>query len=197
MPKNNISKIYFADYLSFLLKSPLTTWWGLATAIVGIVGFTLTGPNIQLGRIWILVIIFIVSFSLFVGFQVLFNGWKLFATNRQKIEIIEIIRIDGEQIFVLDCPPYHRVGSFLEVYRVKELIVIPIGFIETFHQKEDGLVQAKPVWIMPIHLRDLESRELSVDSLKAYPSMTKSTLTRWVNAEAESKIQDLFRKGMK
>ena len=88
-------------------------------------------------------------------------------------------------------------GSFLEVYRVKELIEIPIGFIETFHQKEDGLVQAKPVWIMPIHLRDLESRELSVDSVKAYPSMTKSTLTRWVNAEAESKIQDLFRKGMK
>lgn len=197
MPKNNKSKAYFTDYLSFLLKSPLATWWGVATAIVGLAGFTLTGPNIQLGRLWVLTIIFIVSFSLFVGFQVFIKGWKLFASNREQIEIIEIIRADGEQIFVLDCPPFHRVGSFLEVYRVKELIEIPIGFIETFHQKEDGLVQAKPVWIMPIHLRDLESRELSVDSVKAYPSMTKSTLTRWVNAEAESKIQDLFRKGMK
>lgn len=190
-------KINFTDYLSFLLKSPLATWWAVATALVGFAGFILTGPNIQLDRLWILAIIFTVSFSLFVGFQVFIKGWKLFALNRQKIEIIDIIRADGEQVFVLDCPPFHRIGSFLEVYRVKESIEIPIGFIETFHQKEDGLIQAKPVWIMPIHLHDLESRELSVDSLKAYPSMTKSTLARWVNAEAESKIQDLFRKGMK
>lgn len=195
MPPASDYKIDFIDYLSFLFKSPLTTWWGVATALVGFIGFTLTDQNFQINRLWILIIIFIVSFSLFVGFQVFIKGWKLYASSSQKITIIEIIRADDEQIFVLDCPPFHRVGSFLEVYRVKELIEIPMGFIETFHQKEDGLIQAKPVWIMPIHLRDLETRELSVDSLKAYPSMTKETLGRWVNDEAESKIQDLFRKG--
>lgn len=197
MTQGHKYKSNFTDYLAFILKSPVATWWGLATAFVGIIGFILTGPNIQINRLWILVIIFTISFSLFVGFQVFFKGWKLYASYNKKIEIIEIVRADGEHIFLLDCPSFHKVGSFLEIYRVKELIEIPIGFIETFHQKEDGLVQAKPVWIMPIHLRDLESRELSVDSLRAYPSMTKATLTRWVNAEAESKIQDLFRKGTK
>lgn len=197
MPRILNHKNSFTDYLAFLFKSPLTTWWGVATALVGVVSFTLTNQNLTINRLWILLIIFIVSFSLFVGFQVSVKAWKLYVSSNQQINIIEVIRADDEQIFLLDCPPFHKVGSFLEIYRVKESIEIPIGFIETFHQKEDGLIQAKPVWIMPIHLHDLESRELSVDSLKAYPSMTKATLTRWVNAEAESKIQDLFRKGTK
>ncbi|RJP77035.1 MAG: hypothetical protein C4522_16435 [Desulfobacteraceae bacterium] len=47
MPKDDKYKIYFTDYLSFLLKSPLATWWGVATAIVGFVGFsTLTMENL-------------------------------------------------------------------------------------------------------------------------------------------------------
>ncbi|MBF0235635.1 MAG: hypothetical protein HQK65_21765 [Desulfamplus sp.] len=195
-PSSNY-KNSFGDYLAFLFKSPLGTWWALATALVGFVGFMLTDDKIELNRFWLLGIILIVSFGLFVGFQVFLKGWNLYTSRNQQINILEIIRSEDEHIFVLKCPDFHRIGSFLEVYRVKELIEIPIGFIETFHQKEDGLIQAKPVWIMPIHLRDIESRELSVESLKAYPSMTKSTLNRWVDNEAESKIQDLFRKGMK
>ena len=197
MSRKYKSKSPFIAYLSFVLKSPISTWWGLATALIGIVGFTLTDQNIQINRLWLLVLIFIASFSLYVGFHVFYKGWQLYASNKEKIEIIEIVRAGGEHVFLLDCPASHRIGSFLEVYRVKESIEIPIGFIETFHKKEDGLIQAKPVWIMPIHLKDLESRELSVESIKAYPSMTKATLYRWINDEAESKIRDLLRKGMK
>jgi len=197
MSRKPNSKPHILDYVTFLFKSSLGAWWALVTALIGIFGFTMTDAIVQINRLWLVIILLSGSFSLFVGFQVFLKGWRLYSSTEQQINILEIVRSDDEQIFVLDCPTFHRIGSFLEVYRVKELIEIPIGFIETFHQKEDGLIQARPVWIMPIHLHDIESRELSIESLKAYPSVSKSILNRWVRAEADSKVQDLLRKGMK
>lgn len=89
-----------------------------------------------------------------------------------------------------------NIGSVLEVRRVREGIDIPIGFIEVTLARNDGVVQAKPLWIMPGHLRDIETHELPAQSLAISQMLNRETFRRWINESAEMKVKDLMRRGI-
>lgn len=183
------------SYLSYMLKSPIITWWGAATALIEIIGFVLINDSVTLNKLWLLIIIFAVSFSLFVGFSVLFRGWSLYREMHRNIRVSNIVRIENEQVFVLDGCEGFSTGSVFEVYRVSESVEVPIGFIELVHQREDRLMQAKSVWIMPGHLRDIETHQVSAANLKVHTNPSKDTLRRWIDYQAERKLEDLIQRG--
>jgi hypothetical protein len=111
------------------------------------------------------------------------------------VRIKEIVRVDGEQVFVLEQSSNSKVGIVLEIFRIRESVEISIGLMEITHEREDGLFQAKSLWIMPIHLLDIEKRELSPESLLAYPVSSRNTLERYIEQQAEIKIQNVMKRG--
>jgi len=183
------------SYLEFMFISPVTTWWGAITFGLEVMAFLLLGQTVTLNRIGILVLLFGVSFSLFVGLMVVYRGWSVFTKAYENIRITQIVRIENEQYFILDCPHSFKIGTMFEVYRKKETVEIPIGFIEITHERADGVIQAKPMWVFPIHLRDIERHELSLESLVIYPTLSSSTLSRWIDVQTEMKVQELLRRG--
>lgn len=184
------------SYLTFMLRSSVASWWGIATGLIGIVSFTLLSKEVSINRLWLTAIILAISFFIFITVSILIRSWSLYF-NSNTATIKQIVRADHELIFLLEGLGNSKTGSLLEVYRVRESIEVPIGLIEVSHQKEDGLVQAIPVWIMPVHLRDIETHELSPQSLVAYLTLSKGTLSKWVDNKAEQKVQFLMKRGMK
>jgi hypothetical protein len=185
------------SYLRSMLRSPIATWWGAATTLIEIASFVLIRDSVTFNKLCLLLIIFAVSFSLFVGFSVLVRGWFLYKEMRRDIHISKIVRIENEQVFILDGCQGLTAGSVFEVYRVSESVEVPIGFIEAVHQRDDGLMQAKPIWIMPGHLRDIETHQVSTASLRVHAHLTRRTLGPWIDDQAEKKLEDLMRRGRK
>ncbi len=183
------------SYIEFMFISPVTTWWGAVTFGVEVIAFLLITETVVLTRVGVLILLFLVSFSLFVGFMVIYKGWSIYSKAYDKIRVTQIVRIDNEQYFLLACSHSFKIGSMFEVYRKKEDVEVPIGFIEVIHQRDDSIIQAKPIWILPVHLRDIENHELSVYSLAVYPTFSSNTLPRWIDEQAERKVKELLKRG--
>jgi hypothetical protein len=83
----------------------------------------------------------------------------------------------------------------LELFRIQEDVEIPIGFIQVSHEKSNGMVQANPIWILPIHINDIENHRLSLENLVVYSTFETSILTRWIDDQADRKVNDLMKKG--
>lgn len=184
----------FLGYLTFILKSPLSAWWAIATGLIGVLSFNLLSPTYPINRLWITTVILVTSFLLFIAITVILKAWPLYLQNNKPL-ISQIVKVDNECIFLLAGLNELGIGTLLEVYRKHEFVEISIGFIEITHQTSEGLYQAKPVWIMPVHLRDIESRELSHESLSVYTTLTTKTLTGWINRRCDNIIQSLLKKG--
>jgi len=191
MPKRS-----FLTYLIYMLRSSIASWWAVATGLIGIVSFTFLSEQVILNRVWVTAFILSISFFIFIAVSVLIRAWSLYL-NSTTATIKQIVKADNEHVFLLEGIENIKMGILLEVYRLRESVEVPIGLIEVSHQREDGLVQAKPVWIMPVHLREIETRELSHKSLVAYQALSKGTLSKWVDAKAEQKVQFLMKRGIK
>ena len=189
------SKPTLRSYLCFILSSPIATWWAVATAVVEMIGFGLTSNTIVLSKWWLLLTILIVSFSLLISLLVIWKAWPLYFETYERIAVSQIVRVDDGQVFLLEGFRRFRSGSMFEVYSTTEDVEVSIGLIQATHQREDGVIQAEPVWIKPGHLRDIETGALSVRNLRAYQTLSSDTLSRWVNDKAETVVQDLIRRG--
>jgi hypothetical protein len=182
------------SYLEFMLKSPIATWWAVATGLIGVISFLVLSSTAQISRIWLTVIIFGSSLCLFTGVSALLKAWPLWRKS-SAAAVRQIVRAEKEHVFLLEGLSDSRIGLMLEIYRTRESVEVPIGLIEITHQRDDGLVQAKAVWIMPVHMREIETRELSPQSLCAYAALSRDTLERWIEQKAEMKIHDLMKRG--
>lgn len=185
----------FRSYLSFTLSSPIAVWWAVATGVIELVSFGLVAEVFVLSKWWLLILILVVSFSVMIALLVLWRGWPLYSKTFERVSVSEIVRIEGKQVFLLGGIRHFRRGSIFEVYRTLEDVDVSIGFVRTMHQREDGRVQAEPVWIRPGHLRDIETGALSKGNLRAYQTVSGDTLKRWIDDEAEARVQSLIRRG--
>ena len=150
----------------------------------------------MLNKIWLIPLLFIVSLSLFIGVTVLLKGWTIYSRAYEGINVSHIVKVENEQVFLLKGLRNKSIGTVFEVRRITEGVDIPIGFIEITHLKDNGVVQAKPLWIMPGHLRDIETHALSAQSLSVSQTLSKETFRRWINEEAEMKVKNLMRRGI-
>lgn len=132
-----------------------------------------------------------------MGLIVLYKGWFIYWQAFDNIRLHEITRADNEHVFLLESWHDLEIGSVLEVHRTQESVEIPIGLIKATLRRDDGKVQTKPLGIMPTHLRDLEKRELSVQSLSVCRTLGNDTLTRWIEIRAKEKVDELMRRGGK
>jgi hypothetical protein len=195
LPKTMNSKPTLRSYLRFILSSPISVWWGVATAVIEMVSFGLVSDTIALSKWWLLIVILIVSFSTLIGFLVVWKAWPLYSRTYERIAISQIVHVDDEHVFLLEGLRSFKQGSMFEVYRTTEDVDVSIGLVQATFQQENGTVQAKPVWIKPGHLRDIETGALSVRNLRAYQTLNNDTLSRWIDDRAEALVQDLLRRG--
>jgi hypothetical protein len=178
-----------------MLITPISGWWALITGAISLIAWVITpSDTISVSKVLFLIIIVIVSFIVWVGFSVALNGWKLYS-ERNNVYITQTVEYENERVFLLKGMQNVRPGSVLEVYRKIEALEVAIGLIEVFHEKENREVQARPIWIMPVHLQAIKEGKLSVDNLIVQCTLSKNTLLRWVDEQAERKLQDALKRG--
>jgi hypothetical protein len=182
-------------YLEFMLKSPLSVWWAAATFAAEILVSLLPSGVIDLPILLLAGTVFLVSLCVYVSSVALYKGWVLYSRASNTISVLEMARDDNGHVFVLEDCPALELGSVLEVHRRRESVEIPVGFIESDLRREDGRIQARPVWMMPVHVRDIEAGILSAQSLTVHATMKKQTLLRWFDYEAEQRVQGLLGRG--
>lgn len=195
MDSQDKNQLSIFSYLKFIFTSPLTNWWALFTGIVEIIAFIWLGNSITLDRITVFISLFFASLCLLGGLLVILKGWGIYSKAFERIHITQIIRIENEQFFLLKCPRNYQTGIMFEVFRKMETVEVPIGFIETVHYRDDGIIQAKPLWIRPVHQGDIERGQLSVDSLVVYPHFSSSSLPQWIDEQADKKVTELIKRG--
>jgi len=184
-----------ATYFELMLKPPLSAGWAAATLVVPIAVVLLPSGAVQVPKLGLAVAVFFVSLCIFVAVVSLYKGWILYSQVYQAISILEIARDDEGHVFILEPQSNLEIGSVLEVHRVREGAEFPIGFIEVALRRNDGKIQARPVWIMPGHLRDIETSQLSVQSLTVQPTLSRDTLSKWIHQQTEQEVEDLMRRG--
>jgi len=182
-------------YLKFILISPISSWWAIFTGVLEIIAFFWPGNTNILSRISVFFLLFFASLCLMGGFLVIIKGWEIYSKAFERIHVTQIVRIENDQYFLLKCPRKYQVGSMFEVFRKMESVEVPIGFIETIHHRDDGIIQARPLWIRSVHLRDIEKSHLSVDSLVVYPYFSSSSLPQWIDEQADRKVNELMKRG--
>ncbi len=69
-----------------------------------------------------------------------------------------------------------------------------LGELNTY-KKENGVIQASPIWIKPIFMGDIESGQLSVENLLVQRTIRRDTLLKWVDDQSERKVEELIRRG--
>ena len=192
--RRNVSPTVRA-YLGYMLRSPVSIWWACATFALEAMGFLIVSPSITISRLWLVPILFIISFSLFVGLLVLYKGWSLYSDTFEKISVTQVVRVENEQVFLLHCHRNIETGSILELHRKIESVELPIGLIMVTSQNEEGIIQATAVWIMAGHLREMELNQLSTENLTIKSIPSKDILSRWIDGEAENRVQELLKRG--
>lgn len=183
------------SYFEYMLKSSIAIWWVLATALIDILSFILLPNLIPVTRIWFLVLIFLVSFSLLASVVIFYKGWLLY--SQKNARIVQYSTEDNERIFILDGLHNIETGSLLEIFRIREGVHIPIGFIEITLRREDGRFQAIPIWIAPIHRGDIEQSGIATENLRIYPNIRSDRLSKWIDNQAKLKVDDLLKRGEK
>lgn len=183
------------SYLSYMLSSPTASWWALVTGGISLVAWVfIPGDVVSINKFLFLGIFVLTSFVLFVGTSVVYKGWPLFS-ERGDVRVTQIVSHESDRVFLLKCRQALKLGYVFEVYRKQESIEIPIGFIEVTHEKENGEVQANPIWIKPIHMRDIQQNNVSVENLIIHRTLSRNTLLKWIDDQAELKVQELLRRG--
>jgi hypothetical protein len=179
-----------------MLRTPLTTWWGAATFAIEIAAFIVVGPQIIVSRLWVVILLLLSSFTVFFPAVILIKGWRLYREAHFDPLITQIVRVDDKQVFLIHSPKRIHIGALLELRRTQEDVELPIGIITVDHEALDGTLQASPIWVMPGHMRDIETHKASPQNLTLGFSLTHDALERWIDNEAEAKVQDLLRTGV-
>lgn len=193
MPRHRSS---IRSYLAFMLRSPLTIWWALATFTIQIALLAVQGPILVLPKLLLIPLIFIVSLPLLLAVLLLWKGWLLYSEAAQEITIHELIQGQEGHTFVLETAQDLPVGAILEVFRMMEGVEVAIGFLETTHVRDDGRVQAKPLWFGPGHVRDLRRGVVPQSSLSVRSGIQAATLKRSMDMQIEKEVRSLMRRGI-
>ncbi|GEM_PF-1409642 len=192
------------SYLRFMLKSPINAWWVTATFVIEVLGivlpFVLLSDTITLSRLWLIILLlptaFLVSFSILVAAVVLFKGWEIFSETYDQVRVLDIIRVEGEQVFLLEGIRSFKDGSVFEIYyQTIRSVEVSLGLVKTVHQQEDGIVQAKLLWIKPGRLRDIETNKVLKRNLIIRRTLSSDIVSRWITNEANIKLE-LHKRGI-
>lgn len=132
----NTKSVTRRAYLEFMLKSPLSVWWAGATFAAEMLVSLLPSGVVQLPKVGLAVVVFLVSLCVFVSSIVLYKGWVLYSQAYDTVNILEITRADNEHVFIMESRSNLEVGSVLEVHRTRESVEVPIGFIEIVLRRE-------------------------------------------------------------
>lgn len=195
MTTQNAASPTIRSYLSYMFSSPIASWWALVTGGISIIAWVfIPGDLVSINKFLFLGIFVLTSFVLFIGASVVYKAWPLFS-ERGDIRVTQIVSHENDRVFILKCSQTLKLGYVFEVYRKQESLEVPIGFIEVTHEKENGEVQANPIWIKPIHMGDIQQNNVSVENLIIHRTLSRNTLLKWIDDQAELKVQQALRRG--
>jgi hypothetical protein len=119
---------------------------------------------------------------MFLAVSTTYQGYRLFKNLLSRLTLKSIQRCDdfsGEHIFLFVGNRNTEIGSLFEVYRDLTDVEVCIAIVEVIHIKDDGTVQAKPIWFSPGQKRDLQGGTIGITSLTVRPIIKKQNIERW------------------
>lgn len=178
------------DFSGFLFNSFFKWWWAAITGLASLLSWiVLPNNDIIIKKVWISVLIIIISILLFLCISTILQSWKLFTGEyTKKIKVDGLLRsdeTDKKHIFLLNGASGITIGSLMEVYGFRNQLEVPVALIEVEHCRDDGITQANALWISPIHLLDIKKGNFLTSSLKVRNYIGKKFIDRWIDEDFE------------
>ncbi len=168
----------FIHYIGWLLGPFFRWWWAAITGIVGLIAFSWTPSSVEISKPIILLLLLLLSATLFLTATVAAQGWKLYS-EKSSFRVISLNKVEREQfdcewIVIFEGPPGIQVDWVLQVdRRFEEGVVSPFAVIRVLSKISECTYQAASVWHKNGFMNDYQNHRFTVRNLaiSTHPSM--------------------------
>lgn len=162
-----------STYLRRLLGPFFRWWWATISGVASFLAwFAVPEKGIEIGRGLFVCLILLTSALLFLTVSVLWEGWLIYSERvGLRVRALEPSKESpgAEWMFVLESDRllapaantmialHRRVGSVEALFALAWIV----------GSTTEGLYQARPLWMAPVHLRDFKAGKFAATSLLA------------------------------
>lgn len=167
------------DYLKFLLDNFFKWWWAVVSGVASIASWIFISNNgIILSRKLSGFLVLFLSALIFLVISIFYRGWTLYckSSNIKVRSFQKNSYYDSEYICIFECLPEYPTGTLLELHRFIDGVQVLIAVVEIIEKNSKGQYQAKAIWTVPVHLKDLKSGIFSYNDIEAKPIITSRVL---------------------
>jgi len=167
-----------AKYLSFIVGPFFRWWWALITGLATLLSYKVTPQaGWHIGAVGALTLTLLCSTLLFLAISVVYQGWQLFRGRYAELVLRGIQRsrdLGSDWVFVLSAGLDLPIGTIIDVHRRLGDVEVPFALIEIIGATSDGLYQALPRWLAPIHIRDYTGGRFSTSETVCVRNITST-----------------------
>lgn len=179
------------EYLSFILTPTFRWWWLIITGIASISAWLgLPEEGLSLSKQAFIIFMIVESMLIFMLISVIFNSLVLFRESK-KILIHDYHMStdydDKKIIFILKSPIVLDNDMLLSLIRNCNGVEVCISLLHVEGKREDGIFQAKEIWMAPAHIRELNSKSISRNDLFVRRNLTFGEIKRFIDSYYISK----------
>lgn len=167
------------DFVKLLFGSFFRWWWTLITGFASLLSLLIV-PTIILSREAVAILVFVGFTLLFLCVTTVYQGWLLYLDRLAAPAVVGFQRSNsygGEFIFLIEGAAPIAKGKVAELKRFVSGIEVSFALVEFVERNSKGQFQARPIWISPIHLRDLQMNHFVFADIIVDPLVQLRTLS--------------------
>ncbi len=179
-----------SDFISLIFRTFFRWWWAAITGAASIASLLFVPPSgINLNSFLLFILIFSISFLLFLTASTVYQGWIIFRSGYKNIIVLGILKnncYDGDHIIKLSSTLSLIQGTIIQLSRFYDGVEVPIALAEIVEKNSKDEYQAKPIWFSPGHLNDFKTGKYTHSEINATCSVQLRTMEKWKKAEKSS-----------
>ncbi|MCF6147596.1 MAG: hypothetical protein E3K37_02950 [Candidatus Kuenenia sp.] len=167
-------------FVELLFGSFFRWWWAFITGFASLLSWVFVPVGITLSRIAVTILTVVSLTLLFLCVSTLYQSWLLYRNRLTAPAIVGYQRCDsygGEFIFLIDGFPSIAQGRVAELKRFVGGVEVSFALVELMERNSKGQFQARPIWISPIHLRDLRMNQFVYTDIIVDPLVQLRTIS--------------------
>jgi hypothetical protein len=172
------------DYILQLIKPFFNWWWAAISAVATLVSFFGMPNSITVDKVLIAIMIMVVLALIFLTFSVLTQGFQWFKKIQNPPRVVGFSpasREDELEIFRITSTTPLQPGQVMSLLRTTERATVCMAMVRVERHLENLTYQCRPLWIAPIHRRDLKEGRIHVSQLTTTTRLQESDLMTYTS----------------
>lgn len=173
------------DFLRLIFSSFFRWWWAVITGFAPIASWLFVPrEGIFLTPLAFSMLILSGMTLLFLVLSTVYQSWLIYQEHFARLRIVGFQKCNsygGEHIFLLEGNIGVVQSHIIELKVFCAGVEVVIALVEIIEENSKGQYQAKPIWILPGHLRELKMGQFIYSEIEADPFVKLRTLKRAID----------------